>query len=129
MSSFNRKRRERGKAMSEIQDQVTIRKLNGQDHENVVRLAQLDSSPTPEGDLLGAVVDGRLVAAVSLNSGESLANPFVPSEGVRSMLELRARQLGPKRGRLFPRRRRTRGSLGAQPAGAGGRLLALARRG
>jgi hypothetical protein len=108
--------------------QVTIRKLNGQDHESLVRLAQLDSSPTPRGELLGAVVDGRLVAALSLGSGESIANPFVPSEGARSMLELRARQLSPKRGRLFPRRQRARGSLGAQPAGAGGRVLALGRR-
>jgi hypothetical protein len=114
--------------MGEIQEQMTIRELNGEDHESVVRLAQLDSSPTPEGELLGAIVDGRLVAALSVSSGESVANPFVPSEGARSMLELRASQLSAKGGRLLPRRRRARGSLGTQPAGAGGRLLALARR-
>ncbi|MGH2955532.1 MAG: hypothetical protein ACRDL6_00860 [Solirubrobacterales bacterium] len=115
--------------MSEHEQQVTIRRLSHDDHENLVRLAQLDSSPAPEGELLGAVVDGGLVAAVSLSSGRSVANPFVPSAGVRSMLVLRAKQLSPKRSRLFPRRRRARGSLGAQPAGAGGRLLVLGRRG
>jgi hypothetical protein len=51
-----------------------------------------------------------------------VADPFVASEGARSMLELRARQLRPKRG-FFRRRGRARGSLGAQPAGAGGRLV------
>jgi hypothetical protein len=109
--------------MNQDQTQVTIRTLSEDDRESVARLAQLDSSPAPEGRLLGAVVDGRLVAALSLTNGESIANPFIPSEGVRSMLRLRAGQLNPKRRRLLPRRRRRRGSLGAQPAGAGGRLL------
>jgi hypothetical protein len=114
--------------MSENHEQVTIRTLGTEDRESVVRLAQLDTTPVPEGDLLGAVVAGRLVAALSLTSGESIANPFVPNDGARSMLELRARQLNGKRGHLFPRRRRARGSVGAQPAGAGGRVLALGRR-
>jgi hypothetical protein len=105
------------------QTQVTIRTLSEDDREGVARLAQLDSSTAPRGHLLGAVVDGRLVAALSLTSGESVANPFIPSAEARSMLELRARQLNPRRRRLLPRRRRGSGSLGAQPAGAGGRLI------
>ena len=109
--------------MTENQDHMTIRTLCEEDRESIVRLAQLDSSPAPEGHLLGAVVHGRLVAALSLTSGESVANPFIPSEEARSLLELRAKQLKPRRRGLLPRRRRRRGSLGAQPAGAGGRLL------
>ena len=109
--------------MTQGQDHITLRILSEEDRESIVRLAQLDSSPAPEGHLLGAVVDGRLVAAVSLTSGESIANPFIPSESARSMLQLRAKQLNPRRRRLIPRRRRRRGSLGAQPAGAGGRLV------
>jgi hypothetical protein len=118
------------RTQKQIQDEVTIRTLGETDRESVVRLAQLDSSPVPEGDVLGAVVDGRLVAAVSLTSGDSVANPFIRSEGARSMLELRARQLNGKGRGLFRRRhrRRARGSLGAQPAGAGGRVLAEVRR-
>jgi len=108
--------------MTEDHD-VTIRTLSDEDRESVVRLAQLDSAPVPEGRLLGAIEDGRLVAAMSLTSGDAIANPFIPSQGARSMLELRARQLKPRRGRLLPRFRRRRGSLGAQPAGAGGRLI------
>jgi hypothetical protein len=109
--------------MTRDQDQMTLRMLSEEDRESIVRLAQLDSSPAPEGDLLGAVVDGRLVAALSLTSGESIANPFIPSEPARSMLQLRAKQLKPRRYGFLPRRRRRRGSLGAQPAGAGGQLL------
>jgi hypothetical protein len=114
--------------------EVTIRKLNGDDHESLVRLAQLDSSPVPQGELLGAVVDGRLVAALSLSSGESVANPFVSSEGLRSMLELRASQRNGRTHwrsglrRRLPGRGRARAALPASPPGAGGRLLALARR-
>jgi hypothetical protein len=120
--------------MSESEQQVTIRKLNGDDHESLVWLAQLDSSPVPQGEVLGAVVDGRLVAALSLSSGESVANPFVSSQGVRSMLELRVSHLdgGSHRGsglrRRVPGRGRARAALPASPPGAGGRLLALARR-
>ncbi len=109
--------------MNQDQTQVTIRTLSEEDRESVAHLAQLDSSHEPQGHLLGAVVEGRLVAALSLTSGETIANPFVPTQGARSMLQLRARQLNPRRRRLLPRRRRRRGSLGAQPAGAGGRLL------
>jgi hypothetical protein len=104
------------------EDQVTIRTLSESDRESVVRLAQLDSSPAPEGRLLGAVVGGRLVAALSLTSGESVANPFIPSDAAHSMLRLRAKQLNPKRRRLRPGRRGG-GTLGAQPARAGGRLI------
>lgn len=91
--------------MTQEHQQLTIRTLSEDDRESVMRLAQLDSSPAPDGRLLGAVVDGRLVAALSLTSGESIANPFVPSQGARSMLELRARPLNEKRWRLLPRRR------------------------
>jgi hypothetical protein len=92
--------------MGDEQQQLAIRRLNHVDRETIARLAQLDASPTPQGDLLGAFVDGTLVAALSLSTGESIANPFVPSEGARSILELRAHQLRPRRGRLFRRRRR-----------------------
>jgi hypothetical protein len=114
--------------MMQNEAQITIRALSEEDRESVVRLGQLDTAPTPEGRLLGAVVDGRLVAAVSLADGHSVANPFVSSEHARSMLKLRARQLTRKRGRLFPRRRRARGAVGVGPPGSGGRVLAHPRR-
>jgi hypothetical protein len=114
--------------MSESHEEITIRMLSDEDREEVALLSQRDTAPAPEGSLLGAIVGDRLVAAISLASGDVVADPFFPSEGARSMLQLRARQLNPKRSRLLPRRRRARGSLGAQPAGAGGRLLAVSRR-
>jgi hypothetical protein len=119
---------ERGATMTQNEGQITIRALGEEDRESVVRLAQLDTAPTPEGGLLGAVVDGRLVAAVSLADGHSVANPFVSSEHARSVLMRRARQLTRKRGRLLPLRRRARGAVGVGTPGSGGRVLGNPRR-
>src|SRR5688572_2794710 len=102
--------------MTQDQDHMTIRTLSEEDRLEVMRISQRDTSDVPEGRLLGAVVGDRLVAAISLASGEVVADPFVPSQGARSILELRAKQLTPRRRRILPRRRRRRGSLGAQPA-------------
>src|SRR5688572_27358312 len=109
--------------MTQDRDHMTIRTLSEEDHLDVVRISQRDTSDVPEGRLLGAVVGGRLVAVISLASGRVVADPFVSSQGARSILELRAKQLNPRRRRILPRRPRRSGSLGAQPAGAGGRLL------
>jgi hypothetical protein len=109
--------------MFQDQDHMTIRMLSEDDRADVVRISQRDTSDVPDGHLLGAVIGDRLVAAISLASGQVVADPFVPSDGARSILELRAKQLKPRRRGLLPRRRRRRGALGAQPAGAGGRLL------
>jgi hypothetical protein len=126
---LNRKRDEKGATMTAYDTEITIRLLGDQDTDSAVRLAQLDSAQPLSGRLLGASIEGRLVAAVSLDSGDSVANPFVPSAHARAMLELRARQLNGKGRRLLPHRRgRARAALPSSPPGAGGRLLALARR-
>jgi hypothetical protein len=109
--------------------EITIRLLGVEDNDDAVRLAQLDSARPLSGRLLGASIGGRLVAAVSLDSGDSVASPFVGSADARAMLELQARQLNGKgRGLLASRRSRARAALPASRPGAGGRLLALARR-
>ena len=126
---MNRKRDEEGATMTAYDTEITIRLLGDQDTDSAVRLAQLDSAQPLSGRLLGASIQGRLVAAVSLDSGDSVANPFVPSAHARAMLELRARQLNGKGRRLLPHRRgRARAALPSSPPGAGGRLLALTRR-
>src|SRR2546423_10036916 len=74
-------------------DDVVIRRANGHDARRLERLAQLDSAHVPAGPTLVAELDGVLVAAVSLNGGRPLADPFMPSAGLVKMLELRRTQL------------------------------------
>ena len=115
---------------------LNIRRLDAQrDRAAIARLAQLDSTATPVGDLLGAEVEGRVVAAISLETGRTLADPFARTAELRSMLELRAAQLGARnRGRrpLLGRLARSgqgqaHAALTGSPPGAGGRLLTLPR--
>ena len=97
---------------------IEIRVLGLEDGAAVARLAQLDSADAPPAPLLGGVADGRLVAARSLATGESIADPFRHTAGIRSLLAERAGQLryGSGRGLL----NRLRGWLGGDlPAPAG----------
>ena len=61
---------------------VTIRPLNAEDLAAVERVAQRDSTRVPGGSLLGADMDGRLVAAISTTTGKVVADPFVHTAGV-----------------------------------------------
>ena len=110
--------------------EITIGRLGIDDTTDLMRLAERDTSETPAGLVIGARVDGRLIAAMSVTSGESVADPFVSTEGIRALLEERAGQLrGNGRGRfarLF-RRGHARAALPASPPGAGGRLLEIQR--
>src|SRR3954451_1829225 len=74
-------------------DGISIRRLGDNDLAAVERLAQLDSRRPPEGALLGVEIDGRLLAAISLTTGESTADPFSRTGELRALLELRAAQL------------------------------------
>jgi hypothetical protein len=92
------------------QESITIR-LSGTDDEAALRrLAGRDSAPAPDGRLLVAYVGDQLRAAVSLDGGEAIADPFHPTAGLVRMLTARAEQLrvsprGGNRelGRLLPR--------------------------
>jgi hypothetical protein len=110
-------------------DGVTIRRLGNGDLRALRRLAQLDSHPSLEGPVLGAEIEGRLLAAISLTTGDSVADPFSRTGELRALLELRAAQLRRRSGR---RRRRARdpirpgarAALPSSPPGAPGWLIA-----
>ena len=109
-------------------DEIGIRMMTGEDSDSLRRLAERDSASVPPGRLLGATSNGRLVAAHSLVTGESIADPFVPTEEIRFLLAGRARQLRGDSGRglrIRLRRRRRRAALPSSPPGAGGRLLEI----
>jgi hypothetical protein len=55
---------------------ITIRAAGPQDVEAVRGLAQRDSRAVPDGELLIALVDGEARAAISLESGGVIADPF-----------------------------------------------------
>jgi hypothetical protein len=81
---------------------ITIRRLNTDDADAVIRLAQRDSARPPVGELLGAEVDGRLHAAISTTTRELIADPFHRTTEVVDLLrlgvvQLDRRPLGPAR--------------------------------
>jgi hypothetical protein len=102
---------------------MTIRRLDATDADRaaLARLAGLDSHTGLEGPVLGAEVEGRLLAAISIETGEVIADPFRRTSELRAMLKLRLEQLGQRhvgrrhRSRIFGAR--SRPALGGSPAG------------
>jgi hypothetical protein len=89
---------------------VTLRLAEASDLAALRRLAERDSASVPPAPRLIAVRDGELEAAISLNSGELVADPFRPTADVCALLRCAAR---PSRAPSRPRRarRRTRAPL------------------
>jgi hypothetical protein len=85
-------------------DSISIRTFADSDGQAVRSVAQRDSSVVPAGELLVAEVDGVVRAVLSLDTGEAVADPFVPSAALVDLLRARTRQLT---GRPAPRRRRS----------------------
>jgi len=110
-----------------INTEMTIRRMDvsESDRASVARLADLDSREELEGPVLGIEVEGSLLAAISLATGEVVSDPFSRTAELRKVLELRAAQLRrrEKRG-LRVSRRRSRPQVGGSPAGS---ILSLPR--
>jgi hypothetical protein len=109
---------------------ITIRAAGPEDGEALRRLAQRDSRAIPDGELLIALVDGDARAAISLASGETIADPFHRTQELVGMLTLRGSRL---RGETRQRRQatsspivRSAASFGSG-AGFGGRPPATPR--
>jgi len=84
-------------------EKVTVRMAGRADANALRRLAQLDSAPPPRlVPTLLAEVDGQVCAALSLDGGEPIADPFQPTAHLVEMLTARAEPLGE---RVAPRRR------------------------
>jgi len=110
---------------------VTIRRLRDDDADRraLAALAERDSARVPNGAVLVAEVEGRMLAAISIGDGHVIADPFSRTRELRTLLKLRRAQLIRRaRPRRFPALRlrgRPRAALAASPPGAGGRLLSL----
>jgi hypothetical protein len=83
--------------------------------EAIERLAQLDSARCPTGAVLVAAVDGELRAALPLDGGRAIADPFHPTAALVSLLEVRLAQTNarPRRGRLARAAARRQPAAGA----------------
>jgi hypothetical protein len=80
---------------NELNPTITIRRLSSTDADRaaLARLAELDSAHTLNGSALGAEVEGRLLAAISIDTGQVVADPFSRTSELRAMLKLRLAQL------------------------------------
>jgi hypothetical protein len=67
---------------------LTIRRADSSDAGALVRLAALDSASPPTGEALLAEVGGELWAAVEIDSGAAIADPFRPSGEIVDLLRL-----------------------------------------
>jgi hypothetical protein len=71
---------------------ITLRLADPADADALRRLAERDSAALPPGPHLIAVRDGELEAAISLASGEILADPFRHTADVCALLRCAARR-------------------------------------
>ncbi len=82
---------------------LTIRPADLADLAGLDRLAALDSARPPTGDVLVAEVGGELWAAVEVDTGAAIADPFRPSGDLVTLLRHHARN-GERRERRALRR-------------------------
>jgi hypothetical protein len=72
-----------------LTDPVAIRPATRSDMPAIASLAELDSAPVPHGRVLLAELRGRVVAAISLESGALFADPSAPT--AEAVKDLRAK--------------------------------------
>jgi hypothetical protein len=72
---------------------LTLRLAVPADAEALEHLAQLDSRRAPRGAVLVAEVAGELWAAISIDDGHAVADPFRPTGELVALLAERSRQL------------------------------------
>jgi hypothetical protein len=86
---------------------ISIRHAHADETPVVRRLSYLDDQRPLRGDVLLAIVDDEPLAALSLQDGRVVADPFARTADLVALLRLRAERLV-----AASRRRRGGGSLG-----------------
>jgi hypothetical protein len=74
---------------------LTIRHAGATDFASLERLAALDSRRIPSGELFVAEVEGRLLAAVSIDTGAVIADPVADTASIVDVLRLQAGAVRP----------------------------------
>ena len=79
---------------------VLVRPARSVDAADLAKLAALDSAAPLTGEILLAVSGGDVAAAMSLDTGAVIANPFVPTANLVELLRTAARPAPRRRSRL-----------------------------
>ena len=78
-------------------ERVTVRHADAGDTTALRRLAALDSSDAPSGPVLLAESEAAILAAMPLDGGRAIADPFERTAELLDLLELRRAQLARER--------------------------------
>jgi hypothetical protein len=81
---------------------LTIRHATATDEADLIYLAALDSSRVPSGELLVAQLDGTLVAALSVDTGAAIADPFEHTAAILDVLRAQVRESRAPRPAVLP---------------------------
>ena len=73
---------------------LIIRIASSDDAETIGQLARLDDQRQLTGDVLVAEIDGTILAARSMATGRTIANPFHRTANLVALLGVRAELLG-----------------------------------
>ena len=79
-------------------DELVIRRATVGDEAALERLAQLEGRDIPAEPILLAEIAGRVQAALSIESGAVIADPFEPTARLVRTLQSHARPASPGRG-------------------------------
>lgn len=71
---------------------IVIREARPADTGALARLARLDDAQTPDGRMVVALVNGKMVAAAGFD-GLVIVDPFMLTDAIVMLLEMRARQV------------------------------------
>ncbi len=100
------RRRRSPAAASSAKAAAAVRFVHPDEAGRLRHLAQLDDAPELAGEILVATIDGDVVAALSLDDGRVVANPFVLTSDAVELLRRSATALTGRR-----HRRRWRSAL------------------
>ena len=78
---------------ADMAPEITIRQATSADAFALRRLAALDDAPALRGAVLMAEQAGDVRAALSLESGRAIANPFAPTAELVEMLRVQSRYI------------------------------------
>ncbi|MGH2946756.1 MAG: hypothetical protein ACRDPC_10945 [Solirubrobacteraceae bacterium] len=97
----------RHRSVSQMPAPVVIRPATAVDADDLARLAELDSAPPLRGEVVLAYAGGDIRAALSVDSGRAVADPFWHSAELVELLReaVRPESSRRRRERRFVRRR------------------------
>ena len=74
-------------------DSVAVRLARAEDEQAIRRIAALDGKKAPEGRVLVAEADAEVIAALAIESGRAVADPFRWTSDVVALMQMRAEQI------------------------------------